>query len=124
MNRYSVILVLLEMLLYVAGRVMLGVYTPEYKVPGLIVIPLVFVLLGSVSIAMLKNEKGRGVNVIMGIKAVRFMMSMFVIGIYALACREHILEFVVAYGVFYLSNIVFETWMLLSLNRKKEKDNL
>ena len=61
---------------------------------------------------------------IMGIKALRFMVSMFVIGIYALACREHILEFVVTYGVFYLSNIVFDTWMLLSLNRKKEKDNL
>lgn len=124
MNKYSVILVLLEMLLYVAGKVILGVYMPEYKVPGLIVIPLVFVLLGSVSIAILKNGTGKGVNVIMGIKALRFMVSMFVIGIYALACREHILEFVVTYGVFYLSNIVFETWMLLSLNRKKEKDNL
>ena len=49
------ILVLLEMLLYVAGKVILGVYMPEYKVPGLIVIPLVFDLLGSVSIAILKT---------------------------------------------------------------------
>lgn len=120
MNRYSVILVLLEMLLYVAAKVTLSEYLQGYKIPGLIVIPLVFTLLGSVTISMLVKRGSQGVQFILGVKAVRFMLSMFVIGIYALACREHVLEFVMAYGAFYLASILFESWMLLDMNKRKK----
>ncbi len=122
MNRYSVILVLLELLLYVAAKVTLSEYLQGYEIPGLIIIPLVFTLLGSVTISMLIKRGSQGVQFILGVKAVRFMLSMFVIGIYALACREHVLEFVVAYGAFYLTSILFESWMLLDMNKKKKKD--
>lgn len=79
---------------------------------------MVFVLLGTVSVALLKRQVGNGVNMVMGLKVFRFLLSLVVVGAYAFFCRGHAIPFVVTYGVFYLAYLLFETWMLLKMNRK------
>ena len=119
MKRDLLILTLMLLLMYIAATLVIGEEICK-ETRLLPVIPAFFLMLGSVTMSLLKNVRGNGVNLIMGIKVARLLLSLVVVMVYVLFVKTNAIVFVVTFGVFFLAYIVFETWMLLRWNKKKK----
>ncbi len=119
MKRDLLILTLMLLLMYIAATLVIGEEICK-ETRLLPVIPAFFLMLGSITMSLLKNVSGNGVNLIMGIKVARLLLSLVVVMVYVLFVKTNAIVFVVTFGVFFLAYIVFETWMLLRWNKKKK----
>ena len=61
----------------------------------------------------------------LALKIIRMIFSVFILVLYCLAVKDHIREFMVTFIIFYLVNLVFESWFFLAFecNRKRKKEN-
>ncbi|MBO7337797.1 MAG: hypothetical protein J6W49_05065 [Paludibacteraceae bacterium] len=119
MKRNLLILTLLLLLTYIVATLVIG----EEKCGETKLLPLIpgfFLMLGSITMNLLKNATGNGVNLIMGIKVARLLLSILVVMVYVFLVKTNAMVFVITFGVFFLVYLGFETWMLLRWNKKKQ----
>lgn len=92
---------------------------PQYDFDLLSLIPAFFIFLGSVAYQLGSKPIGNGVAVIMGLKALRMLLSILFIFCYVFFIETNAISFVMSYFVFFIVYLSFETWMFSQINKKK-----
>jgi small-conductance mechanosensitive channel len=102
---------------------------PEHYFNWYPFIPIYFFVLGVFSIYMFdacrKHMPKKLVLFHLALKIIRMIFSVFILVLYCLAVKDYIREFMVTFIIFYLVNLVFESWFFLAFecNRKRKKEN-
>jgi hypothetical protein len=92
---------------------------PEYLFQLLFAIPLFFILLGFLSIRFVYIKPDVSVAKLMGVKTFKILISLIIILIYVTLIKEQPVSFLFSYLYYFLTYLVFETWMLYTINKKK-----
>jgi len=92
---------------------------PEYLFPMLIAIPLLFILIGFFSIRFVYTRPNVSVAKLMGVKAIKFMISLIVILLYIFVVKEQSVSFLFSFLYYFLTYLVFETLMMYAINKKQ-----
>ena len=124
MRRYLVVLVLLILVLYVTAEVVFTQFLPAYRFRFLGMIPAFFVFLGVLTVNIAQLAHGHGINVIMGTKVLKMVLSLLILFAYALLVKVTVMSFVLTFAVFFLAYLIYESWMFLDLNKKKTNNEL
>jgi len=94
-------------------------FLPEMMVDYYFIIPLFFYLLGIIFICRFKrtpiNEPKKVVNLYMLMRMIKIFMSAVIIFIYWLLDKPHIRNFAIIFIVFYLINLIWETYIYLRM---------
>lgn len=81
-------------------------------------IPLFFSLLGALSIYIINSKSFPSVNITLGVKMVKTLLSLTVILLYMFLQGENPQAFLMTFLVYFVIYLVFETWMLSTMNKK------
>ena len=124
MKRYNVILTALMLTMMMVSVLLFEGKLKEYAFRFMVVIPIYFIILGSVTVGILQAVKGNGINMILGIKVLELVLSMILILAYIFIVKTNAVSFVVTFAIHFLVYIVYETYLMLDWNRKiKNKKN-
>ncbi|WP_321480671.1 hypothetical protein [uncultured Bacteroides sp.] len=131
---YLTALSLVTILTSVVGWIIFYLFFPEHFFKWYAFIPTFFVLLGIFSISMFdacrKYAPKRLVQCYMALKILRLIFSIIILLIYCVAIALSVKEFLITFMVFYVVNLVFETWFFFSFEvnqkrrKKHEKENI
>lgn len=121
MKRYLIVLFVLMLLLSVTMEVLFSTVLMQYRFPFSALIPAFFVFLGSVTVSVAWQAKGHGINVIMGVKVLKLILSLLLLFAYAFLVKEGVLPFALTFAAFFLIYLIYESWMFLDLNKNKDK---
>jgi len=117
--KYFGYLVALMTVLFGAEYVFLEYTNPEYLFPLLVAIPLLFVLIGYVSIRFVYTKPNVSVTMLLGVKAAKFLISLMVILLYVFFIKENSVSFLFSFLYYFLTYLVFETLMMYAINKKQ-----
>lgn len=92
---------------------------PEYLFPYLIAIPLFFILVGYLSIRFVYTKPAVSITMWMGVKTLKILISLIIILLYIILVKEQSISFLFSYLYYFLTYLVFETWMMYAINKKK-----
>jgi hypothetical protein len=92
---------------------------PEYLFPYLIAIPLFFILIGYLSIRFVYTKPAVSITMWMGVKTLKILISLIIILLYIILVKEQSISFLFSYLYYFLTYLVFETWMMYAINKKK-----
>jgi len=92
---------------------------PEYLFPLLTAIPLYFILIGFLSIRFVYTKPSVSITKLMGVKTLKILVSMIVILLYVVLIKEQSVSFLFSFLYYFLTYLVFETWMMYAINKKK-----
>ena len=92
---------------------------PEYMFPLLTAIPLYFLLIGFLSIRFVYTKPSVSITKLMGLKTLKILVSMIVILLYVVLIKEQSVSFLFSFLYYFLTYLVFETWMMYAINKKK-----
>lgn len=106
--------------------VLLGIeyFVLEYAFPQemfslLPCIPLFFALIGFLSIRFVYLKPSPSVAMMMGLKTLKILVSLILILIYILVIKDHNISFLFSFLYYFLAYLIFETWMIFAINKKK-----
>ena len=63
------------------------------------------------------------VNLFMGLKIGKFILSLSFVLIYAIAVKAELKSFLIVFGILYLIYLAFDTFYFLSVGKKLKKEN-
>jgi hypothetical protein len=91
---------------------------PEYYFPLLVAIPLFFILFGSLAIHYVYLKPSPSINLLMGTKVLKMLISLALILLYVCFVKENSVCFLFSYLLYFLVYLVFETALLKKFNKK------
>lgn len=119
MKRLYLVLVTVLMLLYIVADVLFETVLSQYAFPYLFVIPLFFIIFGSVAFKFAESSfVGNGVKIMMGIKSVRLLLSMIYLFVYAFVVGTNVVAFLITFLTFFFVYLVMETLLFAQLNKR------
>jgi hypothetical protein len=118
MKRYIVLLLLIMSVGFMIQKLIIVPQIPESNFSLMPLIPLFFVLLGLGSILILTKKPNPSVFVLLGIKSVKILLSLAFILIYVLLINKDKTAFLFSMLAYFITYLLFETWMLSTMNKK------
>ncbi len=86
-------------------------------------IPLFFTIYGLVAIKIMKAKPNSSVTVLLAVKMLKILLSLGVILVYIIMEGENSTAFLLSYLAYFVIYLVFETWMLSTINKKTKINN-
>jgi len=117
--KYFGYLVALMAVLFGAEYFVLKYTFPEYLFPLIISIPLLFILIGFFSIRFVYTKPNVSVTKLLGVKTLKFLISLIVILVYVILIKEQSVSFLFSFLYYFLTYLVFETWIVYAINKKQ-----
>jgi len=117
--KYSGILTALMAVVFGAEYAVLHCCLPEQLFPLMVVIPFFFVVFGWLALRFAYLKPSVSIGLLMGIKSSKIILSIILILLYVLLVKDHSVSFLVSFSLYFLTYLIFETWMLYSVNKKK-----
>lgn len=114
----------------VSGAMILHFALPGHYFGGYPFIPVYFYLFGLFSIQMFdacrRHAPQRLLLLYMAIKVIKMILSLLLLVIYCIAVREEAKAFLLAFVLFYLLYLIYETWFFFTfeMNQKRKKKNI
>ena len=113
-RKFLVYLTLFTLLLSVAGALILHYLEPGHYFGGYPLIPVYFFLYGVFYIYMFdacrRHAPQRMVMLFLGMKMMKFIISMFLLIIYCVAFPDSAVAFMLTFVLFYLGYLIYESW--------------
>lgn len=81
-------------------------------------IPLFYLLVGVLSVFLINSKSFPSVNVTLGVKMVKTLLSLTAILLYMFLQGENPRAFLMSFLAYFVIYLVFETWMLSTMNKK------
>jgi hypothetical protein len=119
MNSYILKLASLMVLILGLEKIILIAALPQHNFAALPAIPVFFILFGAIMIKLVYSKPNPSVAVLLGAKMLKIMLSLVIILAYVLLIKENNLAFLISYMIYFLAYLVYETWMLSVINKKK-----
>jgi hypothetical protein len=94
-------------------------YFSEQNFALLPAIPVFFIAFGIIAIKLVYSRKDASVAALMAIKMVKILISLMFILAYVFLVKTNAVSFLVSYLIYFLAFLIFETWMLSIMNKKK-----
>lgn len=92
---------------------------PQYQLAVLPLIPIFFTVFGIILMKLIYNNPNPSVSALLGAKLLKVLLSLIIILAYVLLVKINNLAFLISYLIYFLVYLVFETWMLSAINKKK-----
>ena len=106
-------------ILFLAEELIIKLRMPQQNFTLLPAIPIFFTVFGIAAIKLVYEKQNSSVAAFMGVKMAKILLSLMFILIYVFLIKENSVSFLVSYLVYFLSFLIFETWMVSSINKKK-----
>lgn len=121
---FLVYLTTITLLAGVAGALILHYLDPGHYFGGYPLIPVYFFLYGVFYIYMFdacrRHAPQRMVMLFMGMKVLKFIMSVFLLIIYCVAVPDSAVTFLLTFLAFYLGYLIYESWFFFIFEWKKK----
>lgn len=118
-NRYIVILAALMLAILGIEEIVLIGFMPTQNFALLPAIPVYFTIFGAVAINLVYTKQNPSVSSILGTKMLKILLSLVFILAYVFLVKTNAVAFLSSYLIYFLAYLLFETWMLSSINKKK-----
>jgi hypothetical protein len=97
----------------------LSLWWPNHILPLLWVIPVLFLAFAYIAMRLAYLRPSISIGLLMGVKSSKIILSLFLVLLYALLIKVESVLFLISYAVYFLTYLIFETWMLYSENKQK-----
>lgn len=119
MNRFILILFALMLALLGVEELVLNIYFEGCNFVLLPAIPAFFFAFGVAALKLVYARKQPSIAALMGVKMVKILLSLMLILAYVFLVKTNAVAFLVSYLIYFLAYLIFETWMLSVMNKKK-----
>lgn len=119
--RYGSLLIGIMLTAFILQKLLTVTQFPSYDFAFMPVIPLFFIVIGIISIAILQAKTNASVMVLLVIKTTKILLTLVFILLYLFFENENINAFLFSLLGYFMLYLLFETRMLSTLNKKTEQ---
>jgi hypothetical protein len=122
MKRHLVLLLLLMGAGFAIHKLITVFFLPQSSFALMPAIPLFFFVLGFVTVLIVKSKPNTSVILLLGVKTIKILLSLAFILLYMFLQGENSSAFLVSFLAYFILYLLYETWMLATINKNKKTD--